>query len=166
MEVHLNEYSDKLIDSSPISNKQSLVTSAQEVLKYTKRKIESRESPLKAELFKFKPRSDRNEFVLKAFGYREYLIGGYPLLAYDRVRKALRRKDILKLTLTEKPNNESKDAFPIIVKTHPKIKMLKRVSPFYWYPPETSLDVQLNKIKRQQFNPNLTPDERYKIGSE
>ena len=100
MEVHLNEYSDKLIDSSPISNRQSLVTSAQEVLKYTKWKIESRESPLKGGLFKFKPRSERSEFVLKAFGYWEYLIGGYPLLAYDRVRKALRKKDILKLTLT------------------------------------------------------------------
>lgn len=73
--------------------------------------------------------------MLKAFGYREYLIGGYPLLSYDRVRKALRRKDILKLILTEKPDNEAKESFPIIVKTHPKIRVLKSVSPFFWYPP-------------------------------
>ncbi len=118
------------------------------MLKYTKRKIESRESQHHGVIVKFRPRSEKNEFVLKAFGFREYLIGGYPLLAYDRVRKALRKKDILKLTLTEKPNNDTKEAFPVIVKTHPKIKKLKSVSPFFWYPPETSLDIQLNKIKR------------------
>ncbi len=80
--------------------------------------------------------------------YREYLIGGYPLLSYDRVRKALRKKDNLILTLTEKPDTETKEGFPIIVKTHPKIRVLKSVSPLFWYPPETSLDVQLGKIKK------------------
>ena len=69
-------------------------------------------------------------------------------MAYDRVRKALRKKDVLKLTLTEKPNTETKEAFPMIVKTHPKIRMLKSVSPFFWYPPEASLDVHLGNIRR------------------
>ena len=108
--------------------------------------------------FSLNPRTDGNEFVLKAFGYREYLIGGYPLLSYDRVRKALRKSDALKLTLTEKPTNQKKESFPIIVKHHPKISDLKTVSPFFWYPPDVSLKYQLEKMRKQQFNPNIAPD--------
>ena len=93
---------------------------------------------------------EKNEFVLKAFGYREYLVGGYPLLSYDRVRKALRKKQKLKLSLTERPDVEA--SFPILVKTHPKIRVLKSVSPLFWYPPEIALDIQLARIKKKQFN--------------
>ena len=56
------------------------------MLKSTKRRIESREKIFQGnKKFSLNPRTDGNEFVLKAFGYREYLIGGYPLLSYDRV---------------------------------------------------------------------------------
>jgi len=48
--------------------------------------------------------------VLKAFGFREYLKNNRPMLNYQRVRNNLRGFKYLKVTLTEIPNERSKNS--------------------------------------------------------
>ena len=55
VEVHLEEYRDVIQNTEPIHTEQSLVTSADEVLKYLKRKIQTRENGKD-----FNPRSDKH----------------------------------------------------------------------------------------------------------
>ena len=81
----------------------SLLTSADEIVKNLLRKIYNEYE------VKLKPKSG-NKFVLRIFGYREYLAGGYSMLNYDRIRLILRGVKTLRVMLTEikkiDPNSE------------------------------------------------------------
>lgn len=134
VEVDLMEYEDKFPISCSclvIKLKESLVTSFNEVVKNLRRRI------YKDYRVKLKPSPD-HQFVLKADGYRDYLRGNDSLLAYERVRVALRRNEILKLILTEIPKNTEKQKFPPILKLSPYEKIdfaeIAEVSPLFWYP--------------------------------
>mmetsp|Transcript_28355 Transcript_28355/g.27298 ORF Transcript_28355/g.27298 Transcript_28355/m.27298 type:complete len:127 (-) Transcript_28355:1591-1971(-) len=93
-----------------IKFKESLVTSTKEFLKNILRKIYERYGvKLKAK--------QNNNLTMKADGYREYFVGNYQLLQYERVRTCLRKNEPMKLILTEIPKNYRDRRFPPIFKS-------------------------------------------------
>jgi len=134
VEIDLLEYKDSFpatCNNLVIKFKESLVTSFNEVVKNLRRRV------YKDYRVKLKPSADY-QFVLKADGYRDYLRGNDSLLAYERVRVALRKKEILKLILTEIPKTNEKQKFPPILKLTPYEKIdftdISSISPLFWYP--------------------------------
>lgn len=63
-----------------------------------------------------KPKVAGKKFVLRIFGYREYLIGSFSLLCYDRIRLILRGGKRLQVVLTEidKKKLQNENLLPII----------------------------------------------------
>ena len=63
-----------------------------------------------------KPKVAGKKFVLRIFGYREYLIGSFSLLCYDRIRLILRGVKRLQVVLTEidKKKLQNENLLPII----------------------------------------------------
>jgi len=146
VEVDLMEYKDAFQGHDQnyvIKLKENLVTSFNEVLKNLRRRV------FKDYGVKLKPSAD-HQFVLKADGYRDYLRGNDSLLAYERVRIVLRKREILKLILTEIPKRTQKQIFPPVLKLSQNEKIdfteIAETSPLFWYPyhsisanPETPL---------------------------
>lgn len=134
VEVDLMEYKELFKETEGqvvIGLTQSLVTSFNEVLKNLLREVYKRYAK------KLKPSPD-HQFVLKADGYRDYLRGNDSLLAYERVRIVLRKREILKLILTEIPKKVSKVEFPPVLRLSANEKFdykeVVSVSPLFWYP--------------------------------
>ncbi len=151
VEVDMTEYMpkfpvDKQSSRVMIKLKESLVTSFNEVLKNLLRKL------YKDFALKLKPAADR-QFVLKADGYRDYLRGNDSLLAYERVRIVLRKREVLKLILTEIPKKNSASAsLPILrigINDRVDYSVLARLSPLFWFPSSKigpgSLEVKMQR---------------------
>jgi phosphatidylinositol-4,5-bisphosphate 3-kinase len=117
-EVDLSEYTTKIKPNCRKENvtyiyskEESLVTSTQEFIKNILRWIYKnfRKTRISA--------ADGNELTLKVDGNREYLMGNYQLLQYERVRQCLKEtKPTLKLILTEIKTDHSDVFFPPLFK--------------------------------------------------
>ena len=100
--MDLSNYADK-IHSEEFKKKQhiiikaGLVSGADEVIRNIIRKIQQEF------LVKLQTVTTEKQFVLKTYGLREYFLGTYAMLYYDRVRIALRGFQNLKVSLTEIP---------------------------------------------------------------
>lgn len=103
-------------------NFESLVTSTKEFINHILRWV------YEEKRIHIQPQSG-NELTLKVNGYREYLMGNYQLLQYERVRFCLRKKLKLQLILTEINTNHRDVFFPPIFKIdksiHYPIKHIK-----------------------------------------
>lgn len=79
-----------------------------------------------------KPKFDYH-FVLKTYELREYFLGNYAMLYYDRVRDALRGEEWLKVSLVEiELNNKESQKFPPFIQRD-RWKVLKgEVSNIPW----------------------------------
>jgi len=168
LEVNLSEYEDAFrklaIPVQKITIDAGLVTGADEVIKNILRTIH------KDYGIKLKPRDDKKKFILKIFGFREYLTGNHAMLSYDRIRINLRGIKSLSVILTEiYKSQEINELFPPIIERDPKDsknndfkainwEKFKDVPMFLWYPPESlpkfnlhnSLDInQIKKDKEQ-----------------
>ena len=121
--------------------KVSLLTSADEIIKIVLRNI------YKHHEVKLKPKQPGMKFVLRIFGYREYLARGHSMLMYDRIRLILRGGRYLKVMLTEikkiDPNSElllpifERDSEEVKNGIYSEIDWTKFLEAplFLWYPP-------------------------------
>lgn len=80
-----------------------------------------REVFMKFKRFKLQPRNSEFKLALKVDGFREYFYGNYQLLQYERVRWCLRKKQKLKLILTEIRTDSKDPFFPPLFKMDKKI---------------------------------------------
>lgn len=97
---------------------------------------------------KLKPKDSKKKFILKIYGFREFLSGNYAMLSYDRVRINLRGLKNLPVILTEiNKLQEINEFFPPIIERDPKDSKVKVFKPIFWerykevplllwYPPE------------------------------
>ena len=174
LEINLSEYHDafKKLDEEGKAIPQTLkidaglVTGADEVIKNILRTIH------KDYQIKLKPKDEKNKkFILKIFGFREYLTGNHAMLSYDRIRINLRGIKFLPVTLTEiNKFQEINELFPPIIERDLKEaknnefkpitwEKFKDVPMFLWYPPEplprftlhNSLDANQLKKDKEQF---------------
>ncbi len=171
LEINLSEYNEcfqKLEiegKSQPekITIDAGLVTGADEVIKNILRTIH------KDYGIKLKPRDEKKKFILKIFGFREYLTGNHAMLSYDRIRINLRGIKFLPVILTEiNKIQEINELFPPIIERDPKESKtydfkpivwenFKDVPMFLWYPPDplpkfnlhASLDVNQIKMDKE-----------------
>lgn len=116
---------------------------------------------------KLKPKDPNKKFILKIFGFREYLTGNFAMLSYDRIRINLRGLKNLPVILTEiKKFQEINELFPTIIERDPQEaktnnfkaiqwKKYEDVPILLWYPPESlfnseqleAKDVSIDKQK-------------------
>ena len=152
LEILLTQYQKEIVDfmvkaggyhpkvTTILPMNVSLLTSADEILKNILREI-YREYDVK-----LKPKNGM-KFVLRIFGYREYLAGGTSLLSYDRIRLILRGVKKLRVMLTEIKKIDSnsqlllpifeRDSVDIINGIYTEIDWNKFLEAplFLWYPP-------------------------------
>jgi phosphatidylinositol-4,5-bisphosphate 3-kinase len=84
-----------------------------------------------------KPKVAGKKFVLRIFGYREYLIGSPSILSYDRIRLILRGVKSLQVVLTEinKKKLQNTNSLPIIERestTPPSVEVKYKKMPFFF----------------------------------
>jgi len=180
IEVLLNQYQKEIVDlmvkaggyhpkvDTLLEMKVSLLTSADEIVKNVLRRIFNYYE------VKLKPKPGM-KFVLRIFGYREYLARGHSMLMYDRIRLILRGVKSLRVMLTEikkiDPNSElllpifereSEDVEKGIYSEIDWNKFLEAPL-FLWYPPfklptyktETIYNLQEYQKNLQVFNEKL-----------
>lgn len=148
LSVNLSEYKEAFMkynsheEIKKIEIEAGLVTGADEVIKNILRKIH------KDYEIKLKPKDDKKKFILKIFGFREYLTGNHAMLSYDRIRINLRGIRSLEVILTEiLKSQEINEMFPPIIERDPKEsknndfkpidwEKFQNVPMFLWYPPD------------------------------
>lgn len=130
VEVDLSEYRKVIRGSSKHQSsdelvyrgKESLVISTKELVKNILRYLYDTKRKTKIQVKK------NHILTLKVDGYREYLMGNYQLLQYERVRLCLKKLIPLKLILTEIDLNFRDKHFPTLYKmdksiTYPMINV-------------------------------------------
>ena len=96
---------------------------------------------------KLRPHNEKNKFVLKIAGLKEYFMGSIPILAYETVRSRLRGLKFIDVVLTEISSAVTCETFPPVVervKDEVKTGYFEPVdwkkyedTPFFiWYPPK------------------------------
>ena len=112
----------------------------------------------KTEIF---PQNKDSEFVLKVWGYNEYLIGNTELINYECVRVAMRLKQPLSVILSETPNDVSDlSCLPLIKRNIHEMEKnwidwerFTEISILPWYPPK-----ELSGLKKMTDEKNENMD--------